>query len=113
MKNLTLTAGQRLGLGDLLGNQEGSLGKLLPFHRIMTLIRIDEEEGKEMEMEVERTPGGGTTARWRGDIPGRDFTLEDSDAAALSQLLEDWQHFKQLDLAWVLPIRDALRGNVL
>lgn len=107
MKSLSLSPGQRLGLLDILGTQQGTLAEVLPFYRLTEIFRISESEAQEIGLTFERTSNV-TSARWNGTVEPRIFQIEDSDARALAGLLDSWPHFKPSDLPWLLPIKDSL-----
>jgi hypothetical protein len=108
MKAVDIDFAQRIHLVNLLSMQEGTIGRLAPFMRILDQVRFTDEEDKQ----IVRTPADNNLVTFTppnpafGKIQAR---IENGDAAVLAELIGSWPHFKASDGAWVIRLQQSLR----
>lgn len=110
MKNITLTFAQRVSLIHLLSAQEGTLGRLAPYMRVLDVIRFSDGDDKE----IIRRPVDASRMSYEAPHPGfgaLTATIEEGDATALCELFNTWPRFTAQDGAWATPILEALQAK--
>lgn len=108
MKSLSLDAGQRTQLLDVLGQQTGKLVTLAPYWRVMEKLRISEAEATELSLRVEPS-GERSLVLWDPAVPLKKFKVEDSDAVALRACLEEWPHWQSGQVPALQKLLDQLK----
>jgi hypothetical protein len=108
MKTIELNFAQRIQLINLLSVQEGTLGKLAPYMRILDAVRFSEEDKQHITRTVE-----GNKVSFTAPKPeyGRlTVSLETGDLAALEDLIATWPRFTAADGVWVIGLQKALKA---
>jgi len=109
MKNLTVDFSTRIKLSNVLSLQEGSLGRLAPFNRVLDKVRFSDEESKSIKTTQQNGLVLYTGPDNRPDFGKIQIALEDADASAVTALLQSWERFTTADVGWTSKLLDGLK----
>ncbi len=109
MKTIELGFLQRFKLSELLGIQQGPLGKTAPYLRIMEKVRFTDVEAKVItQVRINDTQ---VSVQAPATFANISVELEDADCTALRDLLEIHPTFTTADHLWADPVLAALRSS--
>jgi hypothetical protein len=107
---VVLTFYQRFHLEATIGSfQAPKLSDTLVFLRLLEKLRLTETERKAAQFRLE-----GNAASWRLPNPEyatREIELEDTEAAALRQAIENFEGIRVIDAQWLAPLVETLRPD--
>ena len=104
--NIELNQEQRLNLELLIGQQRGDVRLVSAYLRILSTLRLTEDEKKAINLRVE---GNAFKFDNLDSNNLRFYLLETGDAVELKKLLLTYNQFSPLDLRWLDPVLGQLR----